>query len=57
MGMLQHEKEPRVRTASCKALEVLGVKCPELQRLLQKRFVLEADAQVQRSEPSRYCKT
>lgn len=39
-----------MRIAACEALKILGVKGPELQNLLQERFVLEANAQVHRSE-------
>ena len=47
---LHHEEEPRVRIAACEALKTLGIKSPELQHVLQERFVLEPNPQVHRSE-------
>ncbi|KAI4900406.1 hypothetical protein NFI96_017776 [Prochilodus magdalenae] len=43
---LHHEEEPRVRIAACEALKTLGIKSPELQHVLQERFVLEPNPQV-----------
>ncbi|KAM9432806.1 HEAT repeat-containing protein 4 isoform 1-T1 [Salvelinus alpinus] len=45
---LHHEEKPQVRIAACKALKILKVKGPELQHLLQERFVLEPHPQVHR---------
>ncbi|KAK6307062.1 hypothetical protein J4Q44_G00222100 [Coregonus suidteri] len=45
---LHHEEEPQVRIAACEALKILKVKGPELQHLLQERFVLEPHPQVHR---------
>lgn len=47
---LHHEEEPTVRIAACEALKILEVKGPELQQLLQERYVLEPNTQVHRSE-------
>ncbi|XP_046907935.1 HEAT repeat-containing protein 4 [Hypomesus transpacificus] len=45
---LHYEEEPRVRVAACEVLKVLKVKSPELQHLLQERFVLEPHPHVHR---------
>lgn len=57
MWALQHEEEPSVRIAACEALKMLGVKGPELQSFLEERFVMEANAQVHRSELQISCRT
>ncbi|KAK7153152.1 hypothetical protein R3I93_011148 [Phoxinus phoxinus] len=48
MWAVHHEEEPSVRIAACEALSTSDAKGPELQHLLQERYALEPNAEVQR---------